>query len=260
MKQYETLSIEVEGNVLLLKLNRPDAMNALNARMFDDLDSFFSEGYKDYSAGCVIITGTGEKAFAAGADIKELHGLNSAQAETLSSKGQRIFRLIEEFHLPVIAAVNGFSLGGGCELAMACHVRVASSKARFGQPEVGLGIIPGYGGTQRLIQLIGKGKATELLLTGDMVLADEALSLGLVNYVTEPDKLLEKAFELAGKMNTRGPLALKGVIKCVNGFFIPGVDGYALEARTFGEVAATKDFEEGTRAFIEKRKAEFKGN
>ena len=260
MKQYETLSIEVEGNVLLLKLNRPDAMNALNAQMFDDLDSFFSEGYKDYTAGCVIITGTGEKAFAAGADIKELHGLNSDQAEHLSSKGQRIFRLIEEFHLPVIAAVNGFSLGGGCELAMACHVRVASSKARFGQPEVGLGIIPGYGGTQRLIQLIGKGKATELLLTGDMVMADEALSLGLVNYVTEPDKLLEKAFELAGKMNTRGPLALKGVIKCVNGFFIPGVDGYALEARTFSEVAATHDFEEGTRAFIEKRKAEFKGN
>jgi enoyl-CoA hydratase len=260
MKQYETLSIDIEGNVLLLKLNRPDAMNALNSVMFDELDSFFSSGHKEYNAGCIIITGAGEKAFAAGADIKELHGLNSAQAEKLSSKGQRIFRLIEEFHLPVIAAVNGFSLGGGCELAIACHVRIASAKARFGQPEVGLGITPGYGGTQRLIQLIGKGKATELLLTGDMIQAEEALSLGLVNYVTEPDKLLEKAFEMAGKMNSRGPLALKGVIRCINGYFIPGVDGYAVEARTFGEVAATHDFEEGTRAFIEKRKAEFKGH
>jgi enoyl-CoA hydratase len=143
---------------------------------------------------------------------------------------------------------------------MACHVRIASSNARFGQPEVGLGIIAGYGGTQRLIQLIGKGKATEVLLTGDMMQADEALSYGLVTYVVEPDKLLERAGELAARMNSRGPLALKGVIKCVNGFFIPGVDGYALEARTFGEVAATADFIEGTSAFIEKRKAEFKGN
>lgn len=260
MKVYETLLAGVTDNVLLLQLNRPEAMNALNARMFDELNSFFADDYKSYQFGCVIITGTGEKAFAAGADIKELHGLSSAQAEHLSSKGQAIFRLIEAFHVPVIAAVNGFSLGGGCELAMACHIRVASSKARFGQPEVGLGIIPGYGGTQRLIQLIGKGKAAELLLTGDMIQADEALSLGLVNYVVEPDQLMAKATALAMKMNTRGPLALKGVIQCINGYFIPGVDGYALEARTFGEVAATSDFVEGTSAFIEKRKPAFKGN
>lgn len=162
--------------------------------------------------------------------------------------------------MPVVAAVNGFALGGGCELAMACHFRVASAKARFGQPEVGLGIIPGYGGTQRLVQLIGKGKAVELLLTGDMIQADEAFRLGLVNYVTEPDQLLDKALDLCAKMNSRGPIALKGVIKCVNGYFIPGVDGYALEARTFGEIAGSSDFEEGTSAFIEKRKPAFKGN
>ena len=178
----------------------------------------------------------------------------------MSSKGQAIFKLIEEFHAPVIAAVNGFSLGGGCELAMACHFRVASTKAKFGQPEVNLGIIPGYGGTQRLVQLIGKGKALELLMTGDMVGAEEALRLGLVNYVVEPEQLLDKAKELATKINSKGPLAIKGVIRCVNGHFIPGVDGYALEARTFGDIANSEDFMEGTSAFIEKRKAAFKGD
>jgi enoyl-CoA hydratase len=260
MKSYQTLIPEVNNNVCILRLNRPEALNSLNNQMFDELNSFFTSEHNGYKAGCYIITGAGEKAFAAGADIKELHGLTNTQAEQLSTKGQRIFRLIEEFHSPVIAAVNGFALGGGCELAMACHIRIASAKARFGQPEVGLGIIPGYGGTQRLVQLIGKGKAMELLLTGDMMPADEALAYGLVNYVTEPDALMDKAMELADKINTRGPLALKGVIKCVNGFFIPGVDGYALEARTFGEAAATVDFEEGTSAFIEKRKAVFKGH
>ena len=259
MKTYETLSLESRDNVILMRLNRPEAMNALNAQMFQDLKSFFSEDYKSMTGGAVIITGSGEKAFAAGADIKELHGLKRAEAEQLSLRGQHVFRLIEEFHLPVIAAVNGFALGGGCELAMACHIRIASAKARFGQPEVNLGIIPGYGGTQRLIQLIGKGKAAELLLTADMVQADEALSLGLVNHVTAPEQLLDKCFELAAKMNTKGPIALQGVIRCVNGHFVPGVDGFILEARTFGEIADTEDFTEGTSAFIEKRKAEFKG-
>lgn len=259
MKAYETLLIDIADNVLVLRLNRPDAMNALNALMFDELHSFFSNDFKQYKAGCIIITGAGEKAFAAGADIKELHGLNSADAQRLSTKGQQIFQLIEDFHLPVIAAVNGFALGGGCELAMACHFRVASTKARFGQPEVNLGIIPGYGGTQRLVQLIGKGKAMELLMTGDMVGADEAFRLGLTNYVVEPDQLLGKAKELAAKIITKGPLALKGVIRSVNSQFLPGVDGYAMEARTFGEIADSADFLEGTAAFIEKRKPEFKG-
>ncbi len=260
MKAYETLLIDIADNVLVLRLNRPDAMNALNALMFDELNSFFAEDFKQYNAGCVIITGSGEKAFAAGADIKELHGLNSTDAERLSTKGQQIFRLIEDFHLPVIAAVNGFALGGGCELAMACHFRVASTKARFGQPEVNLGIVPGYGGTQRLVQLIGKGKAMELLMTGDMVGAEEALRLGLTNYVVEPDQLMDKARELAAKIITKGPLALKGVIRCVNSQFLPGADGFAMEARTFGEIADSADFLEGTGAFIEKRKPAFKGN
>jgi len=260
MSMYTTLLVESADNILFLKLNRPDALNALNNQMFDELKLFFSNDYKDYSFGSVIITGVGEKAFAAGADIKELHGLKASDAEILSSKGQAIFKLIEEFHAPVIAAVNGFSLGGGCELAMACHFRVASTKAKFGQPEVNLGIIPGYGGTQRLVQLIGKGKAMELLMTGDMVGAEEALRLGLVNYVVEPDQLMEKSKELANKINSKGPLAISGVIRCVNGHFIPGIDGYALEARTFGEIADSDDFIEGTGAFIEKRKAAFKGH
>lgn len=243
----------------MLQLNRPEALNALNSMMFDDLDSFFTLGYKEYNPACIIITGKGEKAFAAGADIKELHGLSSQQAETLSRKGQLIFDKIETFHLPVIGAINGFALGGGCELAMACHIRVASTKAKFGQPEVSLGIIPGYGGTQRLIQLIGKGKATELLLTGDLINAEEAYRLGLVNYITEPEQLMDRALELAIKMMTRGPLALAGVIRAVNQYFSAGEEGFVFEAKTFGDIASSEDFAEGTAAFIEKRKPAFQG-
>lgn len=259
MKKYETLEVEMREHVLILHLNRPDALNALNARMFDDLDEFFSHDHAAFPAKVIIITGKGDRAFAAGADIKELYGLSSREAEQLSLKGQGIFKKIEEFHLPVIAAVNGFALGGGCELAMACHIRIASDKARFGQPEVSLGIIPGYGGTQRLIQLIGKGKATELLLTGEMMNAEDALNHGLVSNVVSPDKLIETCLEMAVKIYVRGPLALSGVIKSINAFYKTGVDGYAFEAKTFGEMASTEDFEEGTKAFIEKRKAVFQG-
>lgn len=258
MKKYETLEPEMREHVLILHLNRPDALNALNAQMFDDLDEFFSHDYKAFPVKVIIITGSGDRAFAAGADIKELNGLSSEEAEQLSLKGQRIFNKIEEFHLPVIAAVNGFALGGGCELAMACHIRIASDKARFGQPEVGLGIIPGYGGTQRLIQLMGKGKAVELLLTGDMINAEEAKAYGLVTHVVTPDQLMEKCLEVAIKLFARGPLALGGVIKAVNAYFQPD-DGYAFEAKTFGEMASTEDFDEGTKAFIEKRKPFFQG-
>jgi enoyl-CoA hydratase len=259
MKSYQTLLPEIRDHVLILHLNRPEALNALNNTMFDELDAFFSGDYKDYNMSCVIITGSGEKAFAAGADIKELHGLSNQQAESLSRKGQKIFQKIEEFHLPVIAAVNGFALGGGCELSMACHIRIASGNARFGQPEVSLGIIPGYGGTQRLIQLIGKGKATELLLTGDMMNAEDAHHHGLVSYVVEPTELIDRALEIAGKLKKRGPLALAGVIKSVNAHFMQGIDGYAFEAKTFGTLASSSDFEEGTSAFIEKRKPAFQG-
>ncbi|MEP6647438.1 MAG: enoyl-CoA hydratase-related protein [Saprospiraceae bacterium] len=259
MKEFQTLAPEMRGQVLVLCLNRPDALNALNSMMFDELDSFFTSDYKEYNPASIIITGRGEKAFAAGADIKELHGLSSQQAEMLSRKGQLIFNKIEAFHLPVIGAINGFALGGGCELAMACHIRVASTKAKFGQPEVNLGIIPGYGGTQRLIQLIGKGKATELLLTGDMINADEAYRLGLVNYVTEPEQLIDRALELASRMMTRGPIALAGVIRTVNHYFSASHEGFVFEASTFGEIASSEDFAEGTAAFIEKRKPAFQG-
>lgn len=259
MKTYNTLQVEtVEGQVVL-RLNRPEAMNALNNLMFDELADFFTSGHKAYPGSCIILTGSGDKAFAAGADIKELHGLTSAQAEALSRKGQGIFRHIETFHRPVIAAVNGYALGGGCELAMSCHIRVASEKARFGQPEPSLGIIPGYGGTQRLVQLVGKGKAMELLLTGDMVDASEALRVGLVTQVVAPDQLMERAMQIAAKMAALGPLALSGVIRCVDGYFTPGVDGFSLEAAVFGEVADSADFVEGTGAFIEKRKPAFQG-
>lgn len=259
MKAYETLIPEIRERSLILHLNRPDALNALNARMFDDLDDFFSLDQSAPDLRVIIITGKGEKAFAAGADIKELNGLNSSQAEELSRKGQKIFQKIEEYQLPVIAAINGFALGGGCELAMACHIRIASENAKFGQPEVGLGIIPGYGGTQRMIQLIGKGRATELLLTGDMINAAVALDYGLVTHVVKQDQLIEKALEIAGKIITRGPLAIRGVIRSINTFFQPGAEGFAAEAKTFGDVASTEDFEEGTKAFIEKRKAVFSG-
>lgn len=259
MKTYETLELESRDQLLIIHLNRPTALNALNNQMFDDLNAFFSEDHKSFNVRVIIITGRGEKAFAAGADIKELNGLSGNEAERLSTKGQQIFRKIEEFHLPVIAAVNGFALGGGCELAMACHIRVASTNARFGQPEVSLGIIPGYGGTQRLIQLIGKGKATELLLTGDMMNAEDAFKYGLVNYVVESNALIDKCIEIAAKIYVRGPVALHGVIKSINAYYNASFDGFAFEARTFGEVALSEDFEEGTSAFIEKRKPAFKG-
>lgn len=259
MRSYETILVETANDLIQITLNRPDAMNALNATMFDELQSFFTTDHTNYSGRIVVITGSGIKAFAAGADIKELSVLNGDQAKELSRKGQVIFDLIENFHLPVIAAVNGFALGGGCELAMACHIRVASDNARFGQPEVNLGIIPGYGGTQRLVQLIGKGKALEFLLTGDMIKAVEAHRLGLVNYVVSQESLHLTVNDLASRMLNKGPKALSGVIQTVNGYFNKELDGYINEADTFGKVAESEDFKEGTRAFIEKRKPEFKG-
>lgn len=259
MVTYDTLRIAQDDLLLFVRLSRPGALNALNARMFDELEHFFTEGHQAYTFSSIILTGEGEKAFAAGTDIKELSVLNGEQAHQLSAKGQRIFRLIEMFHKPVIAAVNGFALGGGCELAMVCHVRIAAEHARFGQPEVNLGIIPGYGGTQRLIQLAGKGKALELLLTGEMISAQEAHRIGLVNQVVPAGELLTASRNLALKMASRGPLALRGVIRCADAYFQPGIDGFAFEAKVFGETADSADFKEGTGAFIEKRKPQFSG-
>lgn len=259
--EYNNILVEETNHIVLLTINRERALNALNKEVFSELNHFFGEdGPKREGLRGVVITGSGEKAFVAGADIKEFGGLEGAhEAEALSTRGQDIFFLIERFHVPVIAAVNGFALGGGCELAMACHMRIAGEKARFGQPEVNLGIIPGYGGTQRLIQYIGKGKAIELLLTADMIGAEEAYRLGLANHVVPAGEEVAKAMEILNKIVTKAPLAVKKIISSVNKYFESGRDGFDFEAKSFGEMSTTEDFVEGAAAFVEKRKADFKG-
>ena len=258
---YENLLIQEEGSILTLIVNREKALNALNMQTMRELGVFFREDAPQ-RAGLkgIIITGAGEKAFVAGADIKEFLGLDAGKGQEMAKFGQDIFFAIERFSKPVIAAVNGFALGGGCELAMACHLRVASENARFGQPEVKLGIIPGYGGTQRLSQYIGKSKAMELLMTGDMIDAQEAYRLGLVNYVLPQENLLEKARDLIKKIAAQGPLAITKVIESVNAYFQYDQDGFAREVEAFGETTGTEDFKEGAAAFIEKRKADFSGH
>lgn len=257
---YENLIIENQEGIILVTLNREKALNALNKQTMSELKTFFTEDAPNReNIKGVILTGAGEKSFVAGADIKEFLSLDGAGAEAMAQKGHDIFFAIERFHKPVIAAVNGFSLGAGCELAMACHMRVAGEKARFGQPEVNLGIIPGYGGTQRLIQLIGKGKAAELLMTADMIKADEALRLGLVNHVVPQGEEVNKAKEMIEKIASKAPLAIAKIIETVNVFHEDGVDGFAVEVKGFGALADSKDFAEGASAFVEKRAANFTG-
>jgi enoyl-CoA hydratase len=207
----------------------------------------------------VIITGSGAKAFAAGADIVEFKGLNEAQGKILAKRGHDTFDKIEKSPKPVIAAVNGFALGGGCELAMACHIRIATDAAKFGQPEVNLGIIPGYGGTQRMVQLIGKGKTLELLMTADLIDAHTAHTLGLVNHVVSAAELIDRSRAILTKIGSKAPIAIAKVIEAVNAHFKDGVDGFDTEVNLFAECAATEDFVEGAAAFLEKRKANFKG-
>ncbi len=255
MPTFRNLAISDENNVIIIKITRPSALNALNLETLDELGKTIKEILVKKAARGIILTGEGEKAFVAGADIKELSELNQAQAEKLSRDGQQLFKLIEDSPIPIIAAVNGFALGGGCELAMACHMRLATANAKFGQPEVNLGIIPGYGGTQRLTQLVGRGKALELLLTGDLIDAHEAKALGLVNHVVETqEELMELAMKIMAKISSKGPIAIAHVIKSVNAGFGFEEAGYADEAKLFGECAATEDFKEGTTAFIEKEK------
>jgi enoyl-CoA hydratase len=257
---YNTLSIEPKGKTLQITLNRPQALNALNQEMMRELYHFFSEGYAQYAGiSAIIITGSGEKAFAAGADIKEFLGLDAAEGKAMAAFGHKVFSEIERFHLPVIAAVNGFALGGGCELAMSCHIRLASEKARFGQPEVNLGLIPGYGGTQRLIQTIGKSRAMDWLMTADMISSEQALSFGLVTRISSPENLLTDAMALADKISTKAPVAIRKIIECVNAYFEEGCDGFAAEVEAFGACTATEDFKEGAAAFVEKRPADFQG-
>lgn len=257
---YENLLVENQEGILILTINRERALNALNRKTVAEIQHFFTEeAPRQADIKGIILTGAGPKSFVAGADIKEFLGLDAEQGAALSKAGQDVFFAIERFPKPVVAAVNGFALGGGCELAMACHLRVASENARFGQPEVKLGIIPGYGGTQRLIQYVGKSKAMELMMTGDMIDAAEAYRLGLVNYVLPAEDLLDKAKELINKAAAQGPIAIAKVIESVNAYFTEGVDGFDFEVQAFGETTGTEDFKEGASAFVEKRKPDFKG-
>ena len=258
--EYENIQIALENGIATLTISREKALNALNTQTMLELRQFFDEeGPKIEGLKGVVITGAGEKAFVAGADITEFSGLSATEGQALAKRGQDIFFLVERFHRPVVAAVNGFALGGGCELAMACHLRVAGEKAKFGQPEVNLGLIPGYGGTQRLIQYIGKTKAIELLMTADMIGAEEALRLGLVNYVVPAGGEVMKAKELIEKIATKAPLAISKIIETVNAYFEDGEDGFGREVSAFGECCGTADFIEGAAAFVEKRKANFIG-
>ena len=256
---YKTLLTPIENNVLTITINRPDKLNALNMQVFDDLNNILDEIESNTEIRGVIITGAGTKAFVAGADISEFGYLNKEQAMTMSKRGQDIFFRIERCNKPIIAAVNGFALGGGCELSMACHFRIASENAKFGQPEVNLGLIPGYGGTQRLVQLIGKGRALELLMSGNMIDAHEAKQFGLVNHVTGADNLLEQARLILSVINSKAPLAVAACIKAANAVYDETINGFDLEIKEFGNCFATEDMKEGTTAFLEKRKANFKG-
>ena len=256
---YSFLLIEKENNIATLTINRPDKMNALNKTVLDELDRAIDELNADSSIRSIIITGAGPKAFVAGADISEFKGLNKEQAIAMAEKGQRIFKKIEDSSKPIVAAVNGFALGGGCELAMSCHFRLASENAKFGQPEVNLGLIPGYGGTQRLVQLIGKGKAIELLISANMVGASEAKALGLVNQVTSAEELLSETKKILSVINTKAPLAIASCIRAANAVFDETKNGFREEVKEFGDCFGTADMTEGVNAFLEKRKAEFKG-
>jgi len=256
---YQTLLLDVKDNIAVVTLNRPDKLNALNAQTINDLNSVFDELKDNEEVYVVILTGSGEKAFVAGADIKELNKLDMISAKEFAEKGQGVLNKIEKFDKPVLAAINGFALGGGCELALACHIRLASDNAKFGQPEVNLGIIPGYGGTQRLARLINTGRAMEYILTADMISADEAYRIGLVNKVYPQSELLDKAIEMAKKITGKGQQAIRLAIKAVKAVDEMSLkEGQNLEASLFALCCGTEDFKEGTSAFLEKRKPEFK--
>ncbi|MEN9522997.1 MAG: hypothetical protein RL065_1374 [Bacteroidota bacterium] len=256
---YQTITTQLENNICIITINRPDKMNSLNSEVISDLRSAMQNVNDTLSIKGVIITGAGAKAFVAGADIAEFANYTSQQGKLMASNGHAVFNMIENCSKPIIAAVNGFALGGGCELAMSCHIRIASENAKFGQPEVNLGIIPGYGGTQRFIQYIGKGKALELMMTTDMISASEAHTLGLVNHVVPQENLLEKAKEILNKIFTKGPVAIAKIIECVNAHFEPQHGAFQYEISSFAQCFDTEDFKEGTTAFVEKRKANFPG-
>ncbi len=258
MRQLSTILTEVSDGILIITINREDKLNSLNKTVISELEEVITELYSNPEIKGAIITGKGPKAFVAGADITEFRGLTEAEGKALAKRGHDIFDKIELSPKPIIAAVNGFALGGGCELAMACHLRIASENAKFGQPEVKLGIIPGYGGTQRLTQLVGKGKALEMLMTADTIDAMCAEKLGLVNDVVQTVELLDTCKALMAKITTMAPFAIAQVIQSVYAHFKSGIDGFDTEIDLFGKCVATEDFVEGTNAFLEKRKPNFK--
>jgi enoyl-CoA hydratase len=257
---FANLLLDKRDGVAIVTINRPDKLNALNDETVAELDAVFADLQEDASVRGVVLTGAGEKAFVAGADISELATQSPVQGKERSIRGQKVLDRIENLGKPVVAAVNGFALGGGCELAMACHVRVASENARLGTPEVKLGIMCGYAGSQRLPRLVGKGRALELLLTGEMVDAQEALRIGLVNRVFAKDKLLAEAEALVRKMIANGPVSLRFTLEAVNsGLELPLAEAQYLEATLFGLICTTDDMKEGTKAFLEKRPPKFTG-
>ncbi|ARN78133.1 enoyl-CoA hydratase [Nonlabens spongiae] len=254
----ENILINTENRITTITINRPNKLNALNAETIAELSNAIDQVEQDDNTRVIILTGSGEKAFVAGADIKEFADFNVEQGKELAARGQRtLFDKVEQCSKPVIAAVNGFALGGGLELAMAAHFRVASGNAKLGLPETSLGVIPGYGGTQRLPQLVGKGRAFEMIMTAGMINAGTAHDFGLVNHVVTPEELMPTCEKLAGKIMNNSPLALSAAIKAVNAGFKDSVNGYEEEIDQFGNCFGTEDFEEGTSAFLNKRKAEF---
>ncbi len=257
---YETILYEVRGNLAHVTLNRPEKLNALNRRSIEELTECFSEIGRTQEIRAAVLTGSGEKSFAAGADIKELALLTPVLAREAALRGQQLMNVIENLGKPVVAAVNGVALGGGCELAMACTLRIASESARFGQPEIKLGLIPGYGGSQRLPRLIGKGRALEMILSGEPISAQEAWRIGLANQVVSPADLMAVAEAAAGKLAAQAPVAVNYALEAIHrGMEMPGKQGEALEAGLFGCCCSTEDMKEGTRAFLEKRPAKFTG-
>ncbi len=257
---YNNLTVNLEEQVTIITINRPKKLNALNQDTIQELHEAFKTADTDDNTKVIIVTGSGEKAFVAGADISEFANYSVEKGMHLAANGQKLlFDFVENLSTPVIAAINGFALGGGLELAMACHFRVASNTAKMGLPEVSLGVIPGYGGTQRLTQLVGKGRALELIMTASMIDANKALSYGLVNHVVPQEELLELCKTLAAKITKNSTVAISAAIKAVNANFKTGVNGYHTEITKFGNCFGTEDFKEGTTAFLEKRKAEFPG-
>ena len=258
--KFNNILVDVQDSLALITINRPKKLNALNKETITELSEAFSTLEQDRTVKVIVLTGSGDKAFVAGADISEFAHFSVKEGGKLAQKGQEIlFDLVENLSTPVIAAVNGFALGGGLELAMSCHFRIASDNAKMGLPEVSLGVIPGYGGTQRLPQLVGKGKAIEMIMTAGMISADEAKACGLVNHVTTQDELLDLAKKLASKIMRNSSVAISSAIRAVNANYNKSINGYAVEVAEFGACFGTEDFKEGTTAFLEKRKANFPG-